>query len=683
MFSSTKIPTTTILNVDDYPVSREAISLILKQEGFAAIEVGSGTEALQYVTEACPGPALPDLVLLDVKLPDITGYEVCRRLKQDSATAAIPVLMISGVWDKGEDKARGLDSGADGYLTKPVETAELIATIKALLRMRGVRPPLESEMLSHAILSSLPIHIAVLDRNGTIIAVNKEWERFNRENTQSGANNHNATVGVSYLAIYESAAGEQSECQRGALDGIQSVLRRERAEFTMEYPCHQIAHRPSHLADAWRWLQIHATQLPEEIGGAVVSHMNITARVLAEQEALAQAEVVSRMEDEFLATASHELRAPLNAILGWTKLLRGKTLAPEDAARALETIERSALAQSRILSDLLDVSRAMMGKLTLNVRPFNPIPVVEAAIDIVRPAADAKRVSIEPAFDALVGEITGDPDRLQQIIWNLVSNAVKFTPQSGKVTVRLRRSGPSLEELEIVVQDSGAGIKPEFLPYVFDPFRQADGSRTRRYGGLGLGLAIVRRLAELHGGTALAESKGENHGSTFTVRLPAVSSYEHAGNAIESLVTAKCSDPELEHSSRLAGMRILVVDDEPDCASLTGYLLSQWGAEVKTVISAAEALDIFERHEEWRPDILISDIQMPGIDGYALMRKVRKMDPERGGKIPAIALTAYTRAEDRIRALAAGFQIHVAKPFEPAELLTVVESIAKRIEDRG
>lgn len=546
---------------------------------------------------------------------------------------------------------------------------------------------IESKLLNQALLSSLPAHISVLDRDGNIIAVNKAWERFNRENAPPGFASFNgcsASYGINYLAVCESAEGERSKDACEALAGIRAVLRHERDEFTMEYPCHS--------PDARQWFLLSATPLPEEIGGAVVLRLNITTHVLAEeerarllereQEAHARAEEVIRLKDEFLATASHELRAPLHAIMGWTKLLRAGTLSPEEADRALETVERAALAQSQIVSDLLDMSRVITGKLKLNVRPFDPLPAIKAAVDTVRPAAAAKGVSIEMNFGALAGEIAGDPDRLQQIVWNIVSNAVKFTPRGGKVSLSAGRSGPGFEDIEIVVQDTGAGIKPEFLPCVFDPFRQADGSRTRKYSGLGLGLAIVRRLVELHGGSVLAESPGENQGATFTVRLPVNSKCNLAGSAVEASSqpddSIRDQDMELERIPNLEGTKILVVDDEPDCATLTSYLLSQWGADVKTVISAADALDVFERQQDWRPDILISDIQMPGIDGYTLMRRVRELESHRGGNIPAIALTAHTRAEDRIRALAAGFQIHVAKPIEPIELLTVVESLTNR-----
>jgi signal transduction histidine kinase/DNA-binding response OmpR family regulator len=720
MLSSSKTPAMTILNVDDYPISREAISLILQQEGFAYIEAKTGAEALRYVSQPEAGLAIPDLVLLDVKLPDINGYEVCRRLKEDSATSAIPVLMISGVLDSVEDKTRGLNSGADGYLTKPVDTSELIATIKALLRIRraekearaeveaakrrywglalGSRDidredapvaqrPSSCEPIARAILSSMPAQIALLDRDGVIIAVNDAWELFSRKNTPAGAFDNQAMIGMNYLTLCETATRDRNDTAQEALTGIRSVLRREREDFTMEYPCR--------TTESVQWYLLRATPLPEAVGGAVVSHLNVTAQVLAaedrarlferEQEALARAEAVGQSQEEFLAAASHELRAPLQSILGWTKLLRGKPLSQEDAAYALEAIERSALALGNVISDMLDMSQVVTGNLRLNARTFDPVPIVEAAMDTARAVAEAKGISIGSAFDPSIREITGDPARIQQIVWNLISNAVKFTPPGGHVNIQLKRSGPHppgagarrhVEEIEIVVQDSGAGIHPEFLPYVFDPFRQEDGSRTRKYGDLGLGLAMVRGLAELHGGEARAESPGKNRGATFTVKLPLPGKRAYAEGALEIPATTLYPGMEFERVQKLDGVRILVVDDDPDSASLTGYMLNRWGADVRTAVSAAEALEFFERYHTWRPDILVSDIQMPGIDGYELMRKVRELESVRGKNIPAIALTAYTRAEDRIRALNAGFHIQIAKPVEPAELLAVVESFA-------
>ncbi len=397
----------------------------------------------------------------------------------------------------------------------------------------------------------------------------------------------------------------------------------------------------------------------------------------AEQQARLRAEEASRMKDEFLAVVSHELRSPLNAILGWAALLRGGRLNPEDITRALETIERSARAQNRIVGDLLDVSRIISGKLRLNVRALEPATVIEAAVETLAPAAEAKAIRLQTVLDPSAGPVSGDSDRIQQVVWNLVSNAIRFTPKGGRVQVRLERVN---SHLEIIVSDTGSGIRPEFLPYVFDRFRQADSTTTRRAGGLGLGLSIVRHLVELHGGQVAVESQGEGQGTTFTVKLPLLISrstlpaVQRVHPAVEDQLTVDCP-PELHD------LRVLIVDDEADARELIAAILLKCGAEVKRAASVSEALTWLTPESEWKPEIVISDIEMPEADGYAFMRQVRAQE-QPGTRVPAIALTAYARAEDRMRTLAAGFQMHVPKPVEPAELLTVVASLAGRLDQR-
>jgi signal transduction histidine kinase/CheY-like chemotaxis protein len=392
----------------------------------------------------------------------------------------------------------------------------------------------------------------------------------------------------------------------------------------------------------------------------------------AEQQARISAEAANRMKDEFLATVSHELRSPLNAILGWMKLLRAGRLDEQGASHALETVERSARAQSRIISDLLDVSRIISGKLLLKVRPIEPVRVIEAAVEAVRPAAVAKGIRFETSLDPSAGPISGDADRLQQIVWNLLSNAIKFTSSGGLVEVSLKNTG---SQAEIEVRDSGIGIKPDFLPYVFDRFRQGDASSSRRQGGLGLGLAIVRHLVELHGGTVAVHSEGEGKGSRFVVKLPRAVGQARAGGSI----TRRRSDEFPAYGTpQLTGLKVLVVDDDQDARELMTVVLSQANADVRAVASASEALEIMSARSAWVPDVLVSDIEMPGIDGYTLIRRIRALDPEQGGRIPAVAVTAYSRVEDRMRALAAGFQLHIAKPVEPGELLTVLASLSGR-----
>jgi PAS domain S-box-containing protein len=397
--------------------------------------------------------------------------------------------------------------------------------------------------------------------------------------------------------------------------------------------------------------------------GLSVFATDLTERKQAEealQAARAEAETANRMKDQFLATLSHELRTPLNAIFGWAQLLRAGKLDSPTIERGVETIERNARAQKQLIDDLLDVSRIISGKLRLEMQPIEPAEVVEAALETVAHTAQAKGINLRHRI-ARTGLVVGDSQRLQQVVWNLLSNAVKFTPKGGEVRVTVEALDG---HAEITVADSGQGIAPEFLPHVFERFRQADPSSTRRHGGLGLGLAIVRQLVELHGGSVRAESPGEGQGATFIVSLP----------------LAVASQPEERRQAQtgeggrpvsLAGVRVLVVDDEADARDLLREILSGSHAEVAMAASAAEGLDVLER---FQPHVLVSDISMPGQDGYELIRAVRK----RGYQLPAAALTAFARAEDRRRALLAGFQIHLAKPVDPGELTAAVASLAGR-----
>jgi PAS domain S-box-containing protein len=405
----------------------------------------------------------------------------------------------------------------------------------------------------------------------------------------------------------------------------------------------------------------------------------VLAETLAHRAAIAidnarlyrSAQEANRMKDEFLATLSHELRTPLTAILGWSGMLRSGQLDAETSRRALEAIERNAKSQRQIVEDVLDVSRIITGKLRLDVREIQPALLIDTAIEAVRPAAEAKGVRIQKIMDAGAGRLTGDPSRLQQVFWNLLSNAVKFTPKGGRVTVRLERTS---SHLEISVSDTGQGISAEFLPFVFDRFRQADSTTTRKHGGLGLGLAIVRHLVELHGGTVRAESAGIGEGATFTVTLPLVPDYRQ--DVTGELERAGASDDAaFECPERLDGLKILAVDDEEDTRELLRVTLTKCGAEVTTAGSVREALELFR---EQRPDLLISDIGMPEEDGYELIQRIRELPEDAGGALPAVALTAYARAEDRLRVLRSGYQMHVAKPVEIAELVAIIASLTGR-----
>ena len=397
---------------------------------------------------------------------------------------------------------------------------------------------------------------------------------------------------------------------------------------------------------------------------------------IREQEARQTAEQANKIKDDFLATVSHELRTPLNAILGWSNLLRSGRVNTEATSRALETIERNARAQAQLIDDLLDISRIISGKLRLNVHTIELSTVIESAVEAVRPAAEAKEIRLQTLFDTKAGPVSGDADRLQQVVWNLLSNAVKFTPKRGRVQIRLEQVN---SHIEITVSDTGKGIDPEFIPYVFDRFRQADQTITRSQGGLGLGLSIVRQLVEMHGGTVKAESDGEEKGTSFVVSLPrliAVSRTEKE-NADRVHPTASREFISMDCAPELTGLRVLVVDDESDSRELLSTVLEECGSEVVTAGSAKETILIMQKEQF---DILISDIGMPEEDGYMLINKVRALPDEQGGRIPAIALTAYARVEDRVRALTAGFQVHIPKPVEPVELVAVVASLAKRLK---
>jgi PAS domain S-box-containing protein len=424
------------------------------------------------------------------------------------------------------------------------------------------------------------------------------------------------------------------------------------------------------------------------ITGLVVAFSDITDQIFARQErerllaaerlAREAADAASRAKDEFLATVSHELRSPLNAMLGWARLLSGGRLNRETTARGLKSIEQNAKAQAQLVEDLLDVSRIISGKFRLNNEPVRVVRVIEAAIDSVRPAAEGKGVRLQVTLDPDAGPVSGDAGRLQQVVWNLLSNAIKFTPHNGRVQVRLMRIN---SHIEIVVSDTGQGIDPAFLPYVFDRFRQADGSSTRSHGGLGLGLAIVRHITELHGGSVAADSLGKGQGSTFTVRLPLMVIHTRQSN--EERVHPRVDGERALHfnpSFSLEGVRVLVVDDEPETLLLLSTVLTQCRAYVKTAPSAEEG---FKEVQAWRPNAIVSDIGMPGEDGYAFMKRVKTWAREAGTWIPAVALTAYARAEDRMKALASGYQMHLPKPVEPAELIAVLVSLVERPRTPG
>jgi len=413
---------------------------------------------------------------------------------------------------------------------------------------------------------------------------------------------------------------------------------------------------------------IGASKIARDITYKVRADRELTRLLASERAARERAEAASRAKDEFVAMISHEIRSPLNAILGWSHMLRQGALDKTATANALESIERNARAQAQLVSDLLDVSRVITGKLRINARPVDIMNSVESALESVHPAAEAKQITIDVQREPYATVVTGDADRLQQVFWNLLSNAVKFTPRQGHVSVKIARTN---SYLEVAVSDSGTGIPEDFLPYIFERFTQADTTSARKHAGLGLGLSIARHIVELHGGTIAAESAGEGKGATFRITLPVRALHPQEVDSAQTAVPVDTIANEI----MLNGLRIMVVDDEDETRELLKMMLSSHGAEVLAAASGTEAL---AQIDECQPGIIVSDIGMPVMDGYMFMKRVRALDSEQRS-VPAIALTAYARAEDRLRALAAGFQMHVPKPVEASELVMVIASLVRRI----
>ena len=656
----------TILHVDDDEANRYAVTRSLVKAGFEVTEAVDGTSALRKAVEG------PDLIILDIRLPDIDGFEVCRRIKRDPATADIPVLHLSASFISGEAKAHGLDGGADGYLVRPVEPVELVATVKALLRNKAAEDALRASEEHLRLTVELNPQVPwTAGPDGNVLTISRRWLDL---------------TGLTYeqaLGGGWTRAGDPSDLSRVA-DAWQHSVRTGEP--------YDVEHRVRLAGGAYRWMRSRAVP-HRDGGGRVVRWYGTTediddqkrlgernAQLLeSERAARADAERAGRMKDEFLATLSHELRTPLNAILGWATIIRGSGNDPDDVTQGIEVIERNARAQSQIIEDLLDMSRIISGKVRLDVQRVDLAAIVTAAVATARPTAEAKGVQLAAVIDPLHGvAINGDASRLQQVLWNLLSNAVKFTPKGGRVQVMLARVN---SHLEISIIDTGEGIGTEFLPYVFDRFRQADASTTRRHGGLGLGLSIVKQLVELHGGSIRAQSGGSGLGTSFVVVLPLTSLRADTEPEEDRRHPRVPADPGKPPSAcpDLSDLRVLVVDDEADARGVVKRLLEDCHAIVTATGSVDEAVELVSTGQF---DVLVSDIGMPGDDGYSLLRRVRRLGSRTGSNIPAIALTAYARVEDRVRAIAAGFQMHVAKPVESVELVTMVAGAAGRTVDR-
>jgi PAS domain S-box-containing protein len=654
---------TRIVVADDNADMREYIVRLLR-ERWAVEAVSDGLAALEAVRRSEPA-----LVLTDVMMPGLDGFGLLRAMRADARLRTIPVILLSA--RAGEEaSAEGLRTGADDYIVKPftardlvVRVASRLAAAKATLDVQRARD--QAEELA-ARLSSTSQRLRAAQQVAGIGIF--DWDL--KTDAVFWSPELYALMGLTPGAIeprpesWTEQLYDEGDRETG-WGAYRDAIAARKPTFEIEVRLRQADGRS-------RWVRLSTEIQYDEAGtpsrllGAVVDIELLKEAAATRARALAEAERTGRAKDEFLATMSHELRTPLNAILGWARILRTSRVDEKKVEHGMTVIQRNAETQARLVSDLLDVSRIVSGKLRLTVQKVSVATVVHAAVDVVRQAADAKGVRLVLDLDPDLGSILGDPDRLQQIVWNLLANAVKFTPASGSVTVAAFRADSMVS---IRVEDTGAGVSSEDLPFIFERFRQVDSSTTRAHGGLGLGLAIVRHLAEAHGGTVAAVSDGIGRGATFTVSLPLRAVFIEAEVAKEDGAPSEPSSAAMASSAnRLNGAGLLVVDDDEDSLDLLRVVLEGAGASVNTASSARVAL---EKSATRRFDLVVSDIGMPEMDGYAFMRSLRQRHPD----VPAIALTAYARAEDAERAHQAGYQHHIAKPVDADELVAIIERL--------
>ncbi len=718
-------PKVNILLVDDKLENLLALEAILEKLGENLVRATSGEEALRCLLHQDFA-----VILLDVQMPGMDGFETATLIRNRGRSRHTPIIFLTAFSTSDQMLFKGYALGAVDYLLKPLDpnilTSKVIVFVELFKKTEAVK-----------------------QQAAQLVAVNTELrqseERFRSLSTCSpvGIFEIDTEGGCKYTnPRYQAICGLKAaeSLEKRWLESVHPEDKERAVASWSAYICEgrdyseEFRFQTAHGSD--RWVQVRSSPMLSSQGellGYVGTLEDITerkqaeevrAQVIQEQTARQEAEAANRMKDEFLAVLSHELRTPLTSMLGWSKILRAKKLDEKATSRALEAIERNATSQMQLIEDILDVSRIIRGQLRLNVSAVNLLSVMEAALEAVRPLAEPKDIKLNTVLDTSVGSVYGDPARLQQVVWNLLTNAIKFTPKGGRVEVRLSKyfgcsisdfgftqsfpagryandkaqepsndfglesdsenldssntdesSNPksTIQNLksqyaQIQVIDTGIGISSEFLPKVFERFRQADSTTTRSHNGLGLGLAIVRHLVELHKGTIFAQSSGTGQGATFTVRLPLLQ--DNRGNRGNREATGEISSPVA--STPLAGLRVLVVDDEADTRNFLSFMFEEYGAFATAVASVDEALAVLEQA---KPDILISDIGMSEQDGYTLIRKLRSLEPEKGGRIPAIALTAYTREEDRLKALSAGFQQHLSKPIDPTKLIAVVANV--------
>jgi PAS domain S-box-containing protein len=622
-----------ILAVDDNPAALYATSRVLRSAGYEVIEAATGGAALAAADRA-------DLVVLDINLPDIDGFEVCRRLRARPQTAQLPVLHLSATFTHSADFELGLEAGADSYLTRPVEAPVLLATVRTLLFGRQadlIRRGLDAKL--RTIFKVAPAAIAMADQHLKYESVNPAFCVL----TGYAAEN---LIGFGAEAVFAKAMHifEPAQSKEAAQTQEIDLIRRDGSTVRVEL----------HFAS-------------ESVAGARILVMNdISNRVTAERErenllsseraARAEAERSNRLKDEFLATISHELRNPLNAILGWAHILGRTENLPPTASKAIDAIERNTRLQAQMISDLLDYAGITYGKIRLTAATIDPLRTVHEALEIVSGAAHARRITINTSLETQDVAIEADPARLHQIVLNLLTNATKFSQDGGTVEVTARSEGPNFC---LTVRDFGKGINPTFLPHIFERFSQEDSSSTRSHGGLGLGLAIVKQLVGLHNGTIEVTSQGEGHGATFTVRLPLSNN------------TVPAAESQTLRSLNLSGVIAVIVEDDRDAREFIVRVLADAGAKV---FEAADADSAILCAKESGANFLVSDIGMAGKDGYELIRTLRAAGLG-ADKLPAIALTAFARPQDRANALTAGFQDHMIKPIDAPTLISRINSL--------
>lgn len=635
----------TVLVVDDNPPTRYSTGRVLRSVGHTVITAASGVEAITVAIDQ-----QPDLIVLDVNLPDLDGFHVCRELRGRAETRRTPIVYLSATFVDDLDKVQGIYAGADGYLTHPVEPPVLIGTVNALLRARLAEDRVEeTEARFKAVFENALNGIALMSDDMIFVDANPAMCRILGWSRDDIVGRHLSVFSLKdqpVASLEMTTALEQTKQWRGTAP----VLSASGSRVELEWSISQHTEPDIRLA------------IVTDITERLLVEADRERLLSSEQRARADAEEANRVKDEFLAALSHELRTPLNAIVGFARVLQHMTSinAHPEATSAVNAIERNAWVQAQLISDLLDISRITSGKLELDRQPLSPADAVKAALASIHGAARAKKVTIRASLDPDVEPILWDPSRFQQVVWNLVDNAVKFSTVGGTIDIRLQQTAA---EVELEVRDQGRGISAAFLPHVFDRFRQQDATSRRGHGGLGLGLAIVHQLVTAHGGTVRAESEGEGRGARFLVTLPRTAPVDMPDIA---------GPGALEAPVDLRGLRVLVVDDNDDARTLIRHLLSEASARVLDVASVERAIDAVD---SFRPDVLISDLAMPGEDGFDLIRRLRAAGWT-SERLPAIALSAYARDSDRRRALQAGYQAHFAKPPEPRRIVAAVSSLA-------